>query len=168
MKEAHECTTSRLLNGIHHIWSDLISSNNKANNEVLEEDDGADAVDGSVERNVEREQCLNILAVEVAMMGVTVSDSRADTGDDDVDKESSTTDVTSNKYGLRKYCLSNPWTEELEKNDKQRYHNAVSANKEAELRLAPQPNKQKPRNRTRSYSPRTRKKAQRSLPYLPR
>ena len=68
----------KLLNGIHHIWGDLISNDNQADDLVLADDDGAD-VGGAVD-NAERDQrrdkraeCLNALSVvDVAMTGVTI------------------------------------------------------------------------------------------------
>jgi len=133
-EEAQEYTASRLLNGIHHIWGDLISNDNQADDLVVANDDGAD-VGGAVD-NTERDQrrdqrveSLNALVVEVAMTEVTVSESRVDTGDEEMNK-SSTNDVTGNKFGLHKDCLCNPWKDGLEK-VKNNNHIMVTANMDA-------------------------------------
>ena len=56
MKEANECTASRLLNGIQHIWGELMASNNTSDDEVMPGDDGVDADDETPAGLVEKEK----------------------------------------------------------------------------------------------------------------
>ena len=65
------------------------------------------------------------------MTGVTVADSRLDMGDYERDEAMSAADVTSNKLGLHKYCLSNPWMDGLAEMKNNNFIE-VSANKDTQ------------------------------------
>ncbi len=97
MKVISECSASRLLNGVNHIWSEQICESR--------EDVDEDTPMSDAEAMQQAAEIREVAAREDAMNGIIVDESREDNPIGD-DKDSKLDGVP-----LPKYCLTNPWTE---------------------------------------------------------
>ncbi len=102
-----ECSASRLLNGVNHIWSEQIDESH--------EDVDEDMPISEAEAMRQAAEICEVMAREDAMNGVVVDDSREDTpiGDEE--------DSQLDAMPLPEFCLKSPWTEGEKKMAKSNY-----------------------------------------------
>ena len=98
MKDVVECTATRLLNGICHIWSNDMDPGNDT---AFDKDNTNDMVEDDQLNEARR-----VLEQEEAMANVVVQDDCIDMGSDDTNEVGAQSDSS-----IHKYCVTSPWVD---------------------------------------------------------